>query len=444
MQNIFALGSNGSGQLGLGHTADVNEPTECLFCENPAKENQPGTKDETSSTRKRKVKRIACGGNHTLILFEDGSVYAAGEMFLDCAIGDGGDKYKFNRVVFRHGRSGPVIERFRDICATWSASFFVATIHTTNTSTGDGGEGGEEKEVVIALGTGGKGELGLGMGRTSSSPTTNNGYIEINSSMLQNFPPPGTSIRCIGSSAYHTVAILSDGEVYGWGAGRKGQLGRENSVRKVVWEPVRVAIAMGKGFVPDSVACGREFTFISGFVVDNEGKGEGEYMYTILGGGDKWGIVSGGPSLQTLRKSTPGRERYTASASWHGIYLHDILDNSGLAWGRNDRGQLGPLSGSLSTDQQAQLSDKQPIRSEAISQFVAGSEHAVALSFDNRTILACGWGEHGNCGPYTDEHGDVKGGRVCHIRLPDEVFQDEKAKVVRLAAGCATTWIVTS
>jgi protein ATS1 len=429
---ILALGSNGSGQLGLGHAEDVSEPTECLFY--PPSTTNPATNPEIktgTATGKaagilegRGVKRIACGGNHTLILFDDGAVYAAGlgfehnEQGGDHGHGDDDDgEHKFKRVMLRRttGAREEVIDRFRDVCATWSASLFVA-----NTA-------GDE-EVVIALGTGDKGELGLGASRTvTSASSSSGGYIIIDdSSIIQDFPPAGTRIECIGSSAYHVVAVLSSGEVYGWGAARKGQLGGGNSSRKVVWEPVRIRIGVD-GFVPGCVACGREFTFVSGLV------GE-EYGYTILGG-EKWGIVSGPPSLQTLRK--PGG-RYSVSASWHGIYLHDGLDNSGLAWGRNDRGQLGPLSLSPSTS-----TNQQPIRSDGVSQFVAGSEHAVALALDGRTVLACGWGEHGNCGSSTDEHGDVKG-RVSQLRLPDEILQNDKAKVVRLAAGCATTWIVTS
>ena len=76
MERIFALGSNGSGQLGIGHMDDVSLPVECIFDDDT--DNQQNANDKVVGGRRGKVKRISCGGNHTLILFEDGAVYAAG------------------------------------------------------------------------------------------------------------------------------------------------------------------------------------------------------------------------------------------------------------------------------------------------------------------------------------------------------------------------------
>ena len=83
------------------------------------------------------------------------------------------------------------------------------------------------------------------------------------------------------------------------------------------------------------------------------------------------------------------------------------------------------------------------VRWDSVSRFMAGSEHAVAVLSDKKTIVSCGWGEHGNCGPDTDERGNVKG-RLSQIQLPVDVLQDDKVTVIRVAAGCATSWIVVS
>ncbi len=62
--HLYAFGSNGSGQLGIGNTEDTATPQICLF-------------PEGSEIPSRPLKIVA-GGNHTLLLLEDGTVYCAG------------------------------------------------------------------------------------------------------------------------------------------------------------------------------------------------------------------------------------------------------------------------------------------------------------------------------------------------------------------------------
>jgi protein ATS1 len=156
--------------------------------------------------------------------------------------------------------------------------------------------------------------------------------------------------------------------------------------------------------VTDAV-CGREFTVLCG---DRE-KGE----FVVLGSlGDKWGILVGTPATEDVKGYLK------MDASWHGVYVHQ-KDMSVLAWGRNDRGQLPP------TD----------LRSA--KEVAVGSEHALAL-LEDRSVVAFGWGEHGNCGPNTDAQGNVKG--TCNqVPLPEGDFE-----VIGVGAGCATSWIIAS
>ncbi|EEA20996.1 alpha tubulin suppressor [Talaromyces marneffei ATCC 18224] len=455
MEKVFALGSNGSGQLGIGHRDDVSEPTECLFCDDAIVTNQQQQQQQQTANgsdgTERKVKRISCGGNHTLILLEDGVVYAAGlnedlrcgvcwaitspSSGLSQGVGNEDDVVtRFKRVRFRlGGPKGVIIDRFKDVCATWSATCFVATIIPLNND-------GEEKDIAISLGTGDKGELGLGSGLRTTSSTNNTvdgALIDVDDYLLTDFPPATTRIEAISSGMNHVVAILSNGEVYGWGASRKGQLSNDSKSvgRKVVWAPVRIDLT-DMGVVPRSVSCGREFTFIGGYKKNTTAGEGGEYTYTILGTDDKWNIISAAPSVKTLQKSGRIENRYNVSTSWHGICLHDTLDKSVIAWGRNDRGQLG-------VHEKSSAVRESMVRWESVAQFMAGSEHAVAVLSDNKTVVSCGWGEHGNCGPDTDERGNVKG-RLSRIQLPAEVLYDDQAKVVRVGAGCATSWVVVS
>jgi protein ATS1 len=370
---IYAFGSNGSGQLGVGHAKDISAPTCCLF--SPKEEGRG------------RVKRIVAGGNHTVILFDNGAAYAAGSTEHGrCGMVSASEtasstplQRKFRRVILRRS-DGCLVDAFRDVSATWAATFLAS-------ASGD---------KVFALGAGDKGELGLGAGFTETSSTES-------VMSVPGFPPRDTLVHSIASGMGHTVVVLSSGDVFGWGAARKGQLGQSAVPRKVVWSPEMVD---GVPFKADRVACGREFTVISGIGWD------GYRDYTILGS-DKWGVISGAPPQALMTGES-------VSTSWHGVYVHEH-DLSITAWGRNDRGQLPPPT------------------LPRTSQIATGSEHVIASFPDQKTVVVFGWGEHGNCGPDTDAQGNVNG-RWNTIPLP----VDENAIVVGVGAGCATSWIVTS
>lgn len=399
---IFAFGSNGSGQLGIGHLEDVSVPTRCLFPrvdDNGQGQGQGQNQDQGLG----QVVRIVAGGNHTLILFDSGAVYAAGsnENGRCGQFGSGSKKndqasrrsesgeelssslLSFTRVVLHS--EGRVIDRFRAVSATWEATFLVPA-HDDHDSEKDA------EDEIFVLGAGTKGELGLGPNQkeTSGGPAK-----------MPDFPPRGTRIAAMASGMGHTVVVLSNGDVYGWGAARKGQLGRAASHKKTLWSPEKIGDGEEISFPATGAACGREFTIITG---DRE---RGDF---VILGSDRWNILSGAP--QSIRGGS-------VSASWHGIYVHGS-DLSIKAWGRNDRGQLPP-----------------PNFPKA-AQIAAGSEHVVALLPD-QTVAAFGWGEHGNCGPETDSQGNVNGR---WNQIPLAVAED--ARIVGVGAGCATSWIITS
>jgi protein ATS1 len=137
--------------------------------------------------------------------------------------------------------------------------------------------------------------------------------------------------------------------------------------------------------------------------------GESTEGEMIILGSDRWGIQSAAP------KSLKGHAKI--SASWHGVYIHN-KDESLLAWGRNDRGQLPPPG------------------TPNPSKLAVGSEHVLAVVGDRR-LVAFGWGEHGNCGPTTDAQGNVSG-RIADIPIDLE----EGQKLDAVGAGCATSWVV--
>lgn len=361
---LFALGSNGSGQLGIGSTEDAHTPQQCIL---PA---DFSTKSITG---------ITAGGNHTLIT-TPGKIYAAG----DISTG----RYP---IVHKYTQSKPE-DALRFRLSAVGAQFCAVTWEGTTIV--------DDTQRFLTCGSGPKGELGLGSGISSAETLA----------VLKGFPPDTEDgdeeafIVDISASMSHTVVVLSNGSVYGWGAGRKGPLGEP---LEDTWSPRKI---LGLPFEPYRVACGRDFAFFAGNPEENQ--------FHILGTNNRYGVLS--------IPSIPSDTTYKSiGASWGSAYI--LLTNGDLiSWGRNDHGQLGPKDGTL----------------PKIAKIAVGSEHVVALTAEG-TVIAWGWGEHGNCGAEVDEDGDVKGkdGRRGYneIELPLGA-----GSVIGVGAGCATTFIVTA
>lgn len=265
--------------------------------------------------------------------------------------------------------------------ATWEASTIVDDI-----------------QRFLTCGTGHKGELGLGPGISTAESAV----------VIRNFPSVDDEdgdddafVADISASMSHSVVLLSNGSVYGWGAGRKAHLGEP---AEDVWTPRKIT---GLPFEPHRVACGRDFTLFCGSPESGE--------LHILGTNDRHGILS---SLPTSALASPINSIH---ASWSSAFV--LLQNGHLiAWGRNDHGQLGPQDGSL----------------PKLAKIAVGSEHVVALTTEGK-LISWGWGEHGNCGPEVDGDGDVNGSRGWNeISLPEDA-----GRVIGVGAGCATTFIWT-
>lgn len=357
MNAVFAIGSNGSGQLGIGHKEDVSVPKPVLF--HPSQPSSP-------------VAKVVAGGNHTLLLAKSGQVYWSGDPNSGaCGLGPEPSVPVFQEIKFAK-QGDAEVGRVSLIAATWEASLVVAQ------------DAQGENTKLFTLGTGMKGELGAGelMVRT---PTA---------TLLKDFPPLGTEIVDLHACMGHAVAVLSNGEAYGWGNCRKGQAGERACV---LHTPRKIE---GVGFEVRRAVCCKETTCLFGD--PDSGK-----MQVL--GSDKWKIRSTAPSNAPAWKDV--------GASWGNVYV--LAQDGGLeAWGRNDHGQLPPPN-------------LPPLKKIAI-----GSEHVVALT-ESGDVLSWGWGEHGNCGPQV-ENNDVKGWWNV---IASSKFIPEGFSIDTIGAGCATSWI---
>lgn len=355
---LYALGSNGSGQLGIGLNQDVSIPREVLF---------PPSSEPSSP-----ITQIAAGGNHTLLLAADGKLYWAG----DPSTGACGPlspeatayaaKFIAQEVALPKAEDGTT-PPVKFIAATWESSIVV------------------QSSTIYTFGAGQKGELGLGQ-FIVRTPTPLS---------IPSFPPSSTSIVDTSACMSHAVAVLDNGEVWGWGNGRKGQLGA--GCKGVAQEPVKVE---GVGFKVVRVVCGREFTVLLGSRETGE---------VCVLGVDKAGVKSSAPE-----RAVGWRD---VGASWGGVY---ILKSDGtlLSWGKDDHGQLAPPG------------------LPALAKMAVGSEHVVALTEDG-DVVSWGWGEHGNCGPQV-ENNDVKGR---WNTIASKKYIPPGSNIIAIGAGCATSWI---
>jgi protein ATS1 len=359
---LQALGSNGSGQLGIGHKEDVSSPQPVLL---------PPAFTSTTPTQPE-LRRIAAGGNHTLLLFSSGDLLWSGDHTTG-ACGRVVDEDTAELIPqFRpvYLSTLPNGSRVKHVAATWAASVIV-------TSSEDG-----DTDMVYSFGSGDKGELGLGQGMLRAPEPT----------QILGFPPSGTRVMDIAACMGHVVAVLSNGEAWGWGAGRKGQLGQPAAA--AVYSPRRIG---GVGFNVVRAVCGREFTCLFGPPETGE---------MVVLGSDKWCVRSQAPQTVAGWKEI--------GAGWGSVF---VLKEDGtlLSWGRDDHGQLA--------------------RDDLghVEHIAVGSEHALALT-KTGDLIVWGWGEHGNCGPTRNDNGE-KGERNKIASTAQGV------KITAIGAGCATTWI---
>lgn len=365
----YALGSNGSGQLGIGHDQDVSIPRQVLF----------GLESEPSSP----IVKVAAGGNHSLLLAADGKLYWAG----DSTTGASGPLNQDDQATSSAAIKEPFLAKevalpeegstttapVKFIAATWEASIIVQS------------DSQGRNTIVSSFGTGLKGELGQGQFIIRTSTV----------SRLKNFPPEHTEVVDLAACMGHVVMVLSNGDAWGWGNGRKGQLG--TGVAGVVHEPQAL---QGVDFKVVRAVCGREFTALFGTPDGGE---------ILVLGADKAGVKSSAPGNVAGWRDV--------GASWGGIYVLKT-DSKLLSWGRDDHGQLAPP------------------RLPLLQRIAIGSEHVVALS-EHGEVFSWGWGEHGNCGPQVDK-GDVKGrwNTIASMK-----YIPPGSEIAAIGAGCATSWI---
>lgn len=176
MSKLFAFGSNGNGQLGIGHLEDVNESTLC-----------------TNLAECDSIKKVTGGGNHSAFITMSGQLFMSGFSQL----GEEGMR-KLSLLSETEQREWITFKKrydhiaWRDVACGWAFTVLLA----------DSGK-------LYGMGTSKWNEL--------AGPSSEE-LVKIDHSALGDI----VSVTC---GWRHVIALDKEGVVYGWGCGRHGQLG---------------------------------------------------------------------------------------------------------------------------------------------------------------------------------------------------------------------------
>ncbi|KAF9171558.1 putative E3 ubiquitin-protein ligase herc4 [Mortierella sp. AD011] len=393
-QSLFAFGSNGNGQLGIGSDEDTSIPLQVQFIPPlPSHIQQQHVHENSIQTP---FHDFAAGGNHTvfitrgekrlymtgsnkdgeLLLQEPTQVFIHHEFLSDLQ-----SKNNHDSSINKEEKEGEDLQRWRSVACGWA--FTIAVTEPESTTKPDSTTRCRVKCVnkAYAWGSGAFGELGLGPSLTK----TGRKPIAIEKGLLGTNTT--TAIASSTSTILSQIEILKvkaglrhvlllarenfiDGQeetsrtlLIGWGSNRQGQLGvlerldgssepfTEKELRGKFMEPTRIMIAkeqLTNNHNPQSapvivdMACGQNHSL----VLFSDG--------TVYSSGlNKYGQL--GPSASSDQEA---RDFRIGFKKIHGLpFVNSItcgwnhnaaMDTSSLQgkttiylWGRDDHGQLG-------------------------------------------------------------------------------------------------------
>ncbi|XP_060083459.1 secretion-regulating guanine nucleotide exchange factor-like [Ylistrum balloti] len=356
---LSSWGANSYGQLGQGHTEDKFLPGDVT----PADIN---------------ICSITGGGGHTLIINDEGELFVCGSN-------------NKGQLGLGHTRDIPTLAKVKvpgDAPVIKASGGWDFTLILTG------------KGELFAMGSNAFGQLGMPGSNQVSLPVK----VQI---------PDDEKVADVDAGLRHVVMVTDRGNVYCWGAGRKGQCGvliDKKAPAKLV-SPAPVTISETERRVC-SVVAGSQHSVA---VTDN-----GD-MY--LWGCNKYGQClvdpSQCPSVLTPIPAPPRDWTLTHLSSGWTHLLARTAEGKLYSWGRGDYGQLG-----RSCDGSCDHIPARILGLPSVQIVSCGSEHNLAVS-DDRLAYSWGWNEHGICGTGDEEN----------VHKPQSVSALSKTKVKCLGCG---------
>ncbi|KAF9434038.1 hypothetical protein BGZ76_008666 [Entomortierella beljakovae] len=491
VQSLFAFGSNGNGQLGIGSDEDTSIPQLVQFI--PTLDsihsnhvnldlNQPPFLD------------FAAGGNHSvLITREEQDLYMTGsnkdgELLLQ----EPAQEFTLYSLQSKNSKR----LQWRSVACGWA--FTIAITQPEAVVKSDDSLPTDVKtsfvNKVYAWGSGSFGELGLGpnLTKTGRNPIPiEKGLLDINSLSLSGLstttPPTQIEILKVRAGLRHVLLLVKETfnnghehevvksriSLLGWGSNRQGQLGQlersndpsqpytEKELRGKFMEPTRIVISRDSLATDNNeeapvivdMACGQNHSLV--LFSDGTVYSSGLNKYGQLGpcstpdqntkdfriGFDK---VHGLPFVDSV------------TCGWnHNAAMSNSDQTTIYLWGRNDHGQLGsdihalessPYSGVVKIQLPKPVSDHKSEHDSELEEFISyscGSEHTLAM-VRSGDCYSWGWNEHGNCSRGTSEIDDRQ-----NVRSPRKVnFSSSTLTKSRdwhgwVAGGYGSSWVWT-
>ena len=224
--------------------------------------------------------------------------------------------------------------------------------------------------LVFAWGENGLGRLGDGTTQTRRSPVA----VDANGALA------GKTVVAIAAGQYHSLALTSDGLVFGWGSGFQGQLG--NGVQNSQLTPVAVdtsGVLAGKSVIGISSGSNHAIAVTSDGMVASWGENQSGQL----------GNNSTNPSMVPVQVLATGSlNGKTVIEACAGANFNVALTSDGQVhtWGSNGFGQLG--IGSTSNRLVPVLAGGL-LTGKIVVSIAAGAAHGIALTSDGQPHV---WG----------------------------------------------------
>ncbi|GAA3015939.1 hypothetical protein GCM10020229_28900 [Kitasatospora albolonga] len=232
--------------------------------------------------------------------------------------------------------------------------------------------------TVEAWGRNDKGQLGNGANGTTDEWS------------VPGLVPGLTEVEAVAAGGSHALALLKDGTVRAWGLNDKGQLGDGTTTDAKL--PVTVA---GLNDV-QAVAAGDSFSLalLKDGTVKSWGNNDKGQLGITAKPATGAAVPAPAPATRTTAAVIPELTtvKSIATGSSHAMAL--LADGTAVAWGLNDKGQLGD-------DTVANKPYPVPVLElKGVSALAAGGSHSLAL-LEDRTVRAWGLNTNGQVGDST-------------------------------------------
>nr|QBK90167.1 MAG: F-box and regulator of chromosome condensation repeat protein [Pithovirus LCPAC102] len=218
---LWSCGNNDFGQLGLGNKKGKKVPTKITRFSDISKIQNYYSSDTIASVHK--VKAVSCGGRHTIIIDENDEVWSCGDnQFGQLGLGSGINKYTIIPVPTKLSFNNKVKQ-------ISSGNDHIMII--------------DENNEVWSCGSNEHGQLGLGLDN------------DINKNILTkiNF---NYKVKYVSCGYTHSMIIDENNELWGFGQNNDGQLGLGDYINKNIPTKIRL------NYKTKLVSCGVSYTII--------------------------------------------------------------------------------------------------------------------------------------------------------------------------------------